>query len=268
MRYALPLPPELPAGAYRLALQLAGGPESGGQAPVVVGDIAVRGGSHPEPAPSHPLAVRFGSAIELTGFDLEGVKGAATSSMPPVVNAGETLHYTLYWRALGPMTENYHGFLHLVDGQGRPLVQRDTLAGGVFAPPRLWNAYYSYPDEYRLQIPPTAESGLYWPLVGLYEYATQERLPVSDTQSGTTGDHFRLAPVKVLGRQDARPQQTAQAHFGDLADLLGYDLTLPAGGLRAGSRFGLTLYYRSLAPTVNDYTRFAHVYSAESGMAA
>jgi hypothetical protein len=43
---------------------------------------------------------------------------------------------------------------------------------------------------------------------------------------------------------------------------------MPETGLRSGTTFNLTLYYRSLAPTSQDLTQFIHVYDSERGMAA
>jgi 6-pyruvoyl-tetrahydropterin synthase related domain len=271
--YALPLPPGTPAGVYRLTLQLNDLSKGAGlsgewQAARVVGDVVLKRRSPPGLKPHIPLNGQFGPAIQLVGFDIKGAREATPPSAPPVVNAGDMVQYTLYWRALGPVQDNYHGFLHMVDNLGHPLVQQDTLLGGVFAAPRLWDVYHLYPDPYRLRIPVSAESGLYWPWAGLYEFKTQDRLAVTDTLTGNGGDHYQLPPVKVLGRQDARPQRKLPAHFDGLADLLGYDLALPPGGLHPGSQFGLTLYYRSSAPTANDYTRFVHFYDPELGMAA
>ena len=58
------------------------------------------------------------------------------------------------------------------------------------------------------------------------------------------------------------------AQLGDLATLVGYNLGLPAAGLRAGSQISVTLYYRANAVTDLDLTRFAQLYSPELGMAA
>ena len=265
--YGLPLPPGTPAGVYRLALQLRAA-DGAWQPPAVLGDVTLRRGSSPEPPPQAPLKAQFGPSIRLVGFDAAGARSAATASAPAKVRVTDVLNYTLFWRALGPVDVNYHGFVHLVDHLGRPLVQHDALLGGTFATPRLWDAYHMYSDSYRLRIPESAVSGLYWPRVGLYEYKTQNRLPVTDTATGTASDYYELPPVKVLGRQEARPQNRAEARFGTVVSLLGYDLSLPPEGARPGSQLTLTLYYRSEIPTGNNYTRFAHLFSPELGMAS
>ncbi len=271
--YPLPLAPGTPAGRYRLALQL--GRAGEGDLPMgewqperVLGEVLLPRAAPAQANPATPLMVSFGPLIRLVGADLQGARPALTPQAPAIVHAGDMLQYRLYWRTLGPLEQNYHGFVHVVDNQGLPLVQQDALLGGVFAAPRLWDAYHLYPDTYRLRIPASAESGLYWPWVGIYAPATESRLAVGEGEAKGSGDHFSLPPVKVLGRQDGHPEHPAQARFEGLADLLGYDLTLPPDGLHPGSRLGLTLYYRSSAATANDYTRFAHFYNPELGMAA
>jgi hypothetical protein len=58
-----------------------------------------------------------------------------------------------------------------------------------------------------------------------------------------------------------------EARFGNLASLLGYDLSLPPEGAQPGTRLVLTLYYRGVVPDSNNYTRFVHLYDAQLGMA-
>jgi hypothetical protein len=94
-------------------------------------------------------------------------------------------------------------------------------------------------------------------------------LPVQDSNGQALDDSVRLPPVKVLGANPpGKPSTPVSAHLGDVAVLQGYDVTLPKSGLRPGSQFTLTLYYRSEVPTGSGYTQFAHLYSPELGMAA
>jgi hypothetical protein len=151
---------------------------------------------------------------------------------------------------------------------GRPLLQQDQVPGTVFAGPRLWDSSRLHPDRYQLRIPTTARSGLYWPLVGLYSFKTLQRLPIQDAATGQSLADLRLPPIKIIGRQDFRPQHLTDARLGDAAALIGYDLALPVEGLHAGESLPVTLYYRSLALTSTSYTRFLHFYNVELGMAA
>jgi hypothetical protein len=185
-----------------------------------------------------------------------------------VARPGEALDYTLYWQALRPLSKNYHSFVHLLDASGQPLVQSDQLAGTMLAPPKIWDTYHLQPDRFRLRIPRNTAGGLYWPSVGLYDFETLVRLPISETLSNTSLADYRLAPMKVIGSQRTNPQHKADAHFAQFASLAGYDLALPPGGLHAGDQVTVTLYFRSQSSTEGDYTRFLHLQSPELGMAA
>jgi hypothetical protein len=176
----------------------------------------------------------------------------------------------LYWKAIGPVDKDYHGFVHLVDQDGVPLVQHDQLAGGFTRPSGLWSSSRWHTDAYLLDIPSDAKSGLYWPTVGLYDFRSLDLLPVREEgAAATSSDVFRLPPLKILGATpQVIPEHRLDARLGDVATLLGYDLDLPEADLKAGSQFTVTLYYQSLAPTSQDLTQFIQLYSRSLGMAA
>ena len=133
----------------------------------------------------------------------------------------------------------------------------------------LWDIFTVQPDRYQVRIPKTTRNGLYTPVLGLYDFKTLERIEAFDDAGQPLGDAYKLPPVKVLGKNPtATPQYPVNAKLGDSAILLGYDLSVPETGLRADTPFNLTLYYRSLAPTSQDFTQFVHLYDFERGMAA
>jgi hypothetical protein len=268
--YQLSVPPGLPAGAYQLAVRLEQGTDVAPEEPVVVGDIALAAPAPTDRQPTNLASAVYGDSILLAGYDGPVTRRLSTLGKTDlaVVRAGDTLEYELYWQALKPVSENYHGFIHLVDASGQPLVQSDHIAGTMLNPPKLWDAYHLQPDRYRLTIPESAAGGLYWPSVGLYDFGNLARLSISDTLSNAAVADYRLSALKVIGRQPARPQNQADAHFGKFASLIGYDLALPPGELHANDQVTVTLYFRSQAPTDGDYTRFLHLQSPESGMAA
>lgn len=270
--YRLGLPPGLAAGSYRLEVQIAEGEELTGWLPV--GLVTVEAAAPAQPQPAHVLAARFGSELELAGFDMTHKTAAGASDpsgvlRPLTVQPGDNLAYTLYWRPLQSLQTNYHSFIHLLDHQGEALVKQDQLAGSVFRPPMLWDTVSVQPDYHLLRIPKDAASGLYWPTVGLYEFQDVTLLPVEDAAGQPLGDTMRLPPIKILGQNPSvRPQNQVDAQLGDLATLLGYDLDLPEAGLQPHGQFTLTLYYRVNAVTDQDLTQFIHLYSPDLGMAA
>ena len=268
-RLPLPSPSQEPPFSYQLAVQVVEGDEATAWTPV--GTVNVTTPPPAQPQPAHALAARFGGLVDLVGVDLkqDGRVVEAWAPRPPVVRPGDSLEYTLYWRARQALQRDYHGLVHLVDRVGRPIAKQDQLAGSLFRPPMLWDTFSLQPDRYPLRIPEDTPSGLYWPMVGLYEFKGVDLLPVADANGQAVGDTYRLPPVKVVGSGPAvRPQHEVSAQLGDLATLVGYDLAVPETGLRAGSQISLTLYYRANKTTDLDLTRFAQLYSPELGMAA
>jgi len=278
---------EAPAGDARLpgsALAEAGAVQLPGSPP------PARGYSEPPPADAGPATAaplaKFGEGILLAAYDLgaapssdgHGARaGRAADEEAPhdeavreltVVAPGAWLDYTLHWRALGPLTQNYHGFVHLVDGDGQMLCGHDQLPGDGLRPPVLWDPFSDQPDHYDLQIPRDAPSGLYWPHVGLYQAGDLALLPASAPQGQALGDSYVLPPIKVVGRPASGPSRAVDARLGDVAILQGFDLAAPAAGVRPGDDITLTLYYQAQALTATDYTRFVHLYSQQLGMAA
>jgi hypothetical protein len=268
-RLPLPSPSQKPPFSYQLVVQVVEGDEATAWTPVGAVNITTPPSAQPQPA--HSLAARFGGLVDLVGVDLKqgGRAVEAWAPRPPVVRPGDSLEYTLYWQALQQLQRDYHGLVHLVDRAGRPIAKQDQLVGSRFRPPTLWDFYSLQPDRYPLRIPEDTPSGLYWPMVGLYEFKGVDLLPVADANGQVVGDTYRLPPVKVVGSGlAARPQHEVAAQLGDLATLVGYDLALPNTGLRAGSQVSLTLHYQANATIAQDLTRFVQLYSPTLGMAA
>jgi hypothetical protein len=268
---AAPVPAGLPAGDYQLAVALVAADATETEPPTVIGGFTLPA-SPVDPVPTTTTTARFTDAIHLTGYDYAGTITDGDSSLPRVA-AGDYLWVTLHWATAQALAENYHAFVHLVDGSGRPIAQEDHIPGPLFAPPAGWTPGRSYTDAYLLRIPADVPGGVYWPAVGMYTYIDQERLPAyadaAGQQANASTDAVRLAPIKVV--EEARrpsPQQPLQVRVGDAFEVLGYDLATPDLGVRPGATLTLTLYYRSLAPATADLTRFVHLYAPASGMIA
>ncbi len=256
------LPGKFRAGEYRLAVAA-----DAGDPATEVGVIVLSEPTAPADAPQHETNAHFGDTFQLLGYDLTGAEtiesGGAAGA---VARPGDTVYYTLHWRAEKTPLENVHTFVHLVDSLSRPLAQEDHLPGPNFQPPRLWDPYSLQPDLFRLSIPADARGGLYWPSVGMYDHEVR-RLPVQKDGEEATSDHLLLEPIKVLGRAQ-RPAVRMSARFGELVDLVGYDLEMSLAGLAPGEALAVTLHLRAREMTTGNYTRFLHLYNPESGMAA
>jgi hypothetical protein len=268
--YQLPLPPGLPAGQYWVALSLGESRNELIQKPLIVGQVQI---PKPVPAQTSPrqLAhVQVSNQARLVGFDLS-VRGrplVSTHRRPAVVRADAYLQVQLYWQALRPLAKNYHGFVHLVDLHGQPWVQEDQLPGPFFHPPLLWNPYRHVTDAYLLRLPEEMPSGLYWPAIGMYDFATLTRLPLYIDETSDVGYDYRLPPIKVLNPPSKQPDHRLGVEVHGLGELLGYDLSLSAPQVRVGEPFRVILYYRATQSTTTNYTRFLHFHDAARGMAA
>ncbi len=280
--YVLPLPAGLGAGNYTLQLgfERLNIPEQQSvpakQPLVTVGKIALDKVPLAQQAPTHPLGAQWEHAILLDGFDLQvdgqalsgtGVNDTMVQGAYLVVKPGSRLTYTFYWRAERTPLENYHGFVHLLDAQQQALVQRDQLPGPMFSPPRLWHRFAAQTDSYALTIPRTATSGLYTPHVGLYQFDNGERLDTFTADGTPLGNSVALPPVKIVAEATPTPDHTLAIKVGDFAELIGYDLTVPAT-LTPGTPFTATLYYRATGTTAIAYTQFVHLHDSTLGMAA
>ncbi len=275
----LPLPATMAPGHYQLALQLLARQPDGTDQPVTemqpVARYELTASPPPAPTPQQTTDLRFGNNIRLVGYNLHAAGQSLAVDMPatpvvpapPVVRAGQYLRTTLFWQADGRIDQNYHAFVHLTDHRGQPLAQEDHLPGPLFHAPQLWNSYRAHTDSYLLRIPADAPSGLYWPGVGVYDFATLERLPLP----GSDADRHLLPPLKVWGEVVGKPALRSGARFGDMATLLGYTVGQTDGATLSaeqGDSFTLALYWKSEQRTATDYTRFIQVYHPDLGMAA
>jgi hypothetical protein len=282
----LPFPADAAAGRYSVAVGLGRSEEELAAAMHIVGQVTLTEPTASNPAPQQRQYAQIGENISLVGFDLfaDGAPAQTTPNTVAQVDeapsnhvranplativSGQTAHLILYWQANGPITENDHGFVHLVDWQGAPLAQEDHLPGPFFSPPALWQPGRLQRDSYLLRIPHNAPSGLVWPQAGLYDFGSMERLPVVVDQSSEVGDHVRLPPIKLIQRSQPAPQHSSDVRVGEWAHLIGFDLQPSAMVLQPGDTLTVTLHFRSDTHSPVDYTRFVHLYDPALGMAA
>jgi hypothetical protein len=189
-RYGLTVPHDTPAGEYTLTLAVE---DRGGRRPV--GDpvslmrLRVEAVDRRMIVPSiqHPLVANLGDQVEFLGYDLERTVAAP----------GETLHLTLYWRALATMETSYTVFTHLLDGANQIRAQQDNLPLGGSYPTIMWLPGEVVTDEYALVVDADAPPGEHVIEIGLYVAETGQRLPVLDEAGQIIGDRILLSQVQV-----------------------------------------------------------------------
>ncbi len=190
--YDFTLPSNVLSGSYRLAAQVVDMVTGEPLGETELGELTVeaRPRSFEIPPIQHPLSVRLGGQVEFLGYGLKADH----------VTAGDTLHLTLYWRALAGMETSYKVFTHLLGGDGRMWGQKDDFPGQGTLPTTGWAEGEVIVDEYEIAIDPTAPAGDYQLEIGMYDPASGARLPILDEKGEIQGDRILLKKIAV-GKQ-------------------------------------------------------------------
>jgi len=109
-----------------------------------------------------PMSADLGDRIRFLGYTLD---------------PGPPLTITLFWQALGPLTETYHIFFHVTDTEGNLIaaLDNDPLDGALQTPD--WPEYVTIPHTIELTNPLPA--GTYRLSTGMYSYPDLTRLPIT-----------------------------------------------------------------------------------------
>jgi hypothetical protein len=136
------------------------------------------------PAMDQRVGARFGSVIELAGYDLKQDR--------------TTIILTLHWQALTTPDRHYMFFVHLADPEtGRPVRQVDEMPKGFTYPTGLWAPGEVVSDEVELPVEGAPE-GRYDLVVGWYDSDTRIRLDAVDNEGRPLPDDRLLLPDSIL----------------------------------------------------------------------
>jgi hypothetical protein len=184
----LPLPADIPQGAYELSVGVLEEEELLGE--VALGQVEVRGRARRFTIPEigHPMEARLGEGTRFLGYDL----------ISSEVRAGGTLQLTLYWQALEEMEASYTVFTHILDAEERIWGQKDSIPGGGEAPTTSWVAGEILTDQYEIMVDPEASPGEYVIEIGMYDASTGQRLPLLGDDQALEEDRLLLAAVQVV----------------------------------------------------------------------
>jgi len=197
----------------------------------------------------------FGDSVRLLGYEVDKTE----------VAPGDTVHVTVYWKALAPMQENYSVFVHVVGGDELILGQRDMYPGQGTYPTSLWSPGEIVADTYAVPISPTAMTpGEALFAVGLYNLQTGERLPVVDGMGQPLGDHLRFGRLVLPPRMVEGIPNPVYFNLDNQVALIGYDLDRTSAA--PGEAFELTLYWKALRDLDTNYSVFTHVLGAQQSI--
>ncbi len=224
----------------------------------------------------YALRADFGDQVRLLAYDLPTYQSthlpiSQTTNLPiyqpaslPTIQSktGASLPVVLYWRALAPLTTDYHVFVHLDAPDGQTYASADERHPADI-PTSHWPPSLYLRNPLSIALPPDLPPIRYTLTAGLYDPQTDARLPVTGCDgcppSEINGDALPLAyvwllPARPLDEEDI--PNRLDYRLGDRITLLGYELT-------ATQPATLTLYWRAEAQVENDYTVFIHAMGAD-----
>ncbi len=109
---------------------------------------------------------------------------------------GGYVELTLIWQALEPTSVDYHTFTHLYDEEAmRGQLDGQPVCGGF--PTSRWQPGQIVVDPYRIPIWEDAPPGQVPLLVGLYDFATMQRVPVLAPDGSPAGDSVHLIDIEI-----------------------------------------------------------------------
>ncbi len=197
----------------------------------------------------------------------EGITLVAAAVDRAVLEPGDSVGVSLFWRAARPISDDQVIFVHALD------VHSDTVAGldvipalGVY-PTYLWKPGELVATHHVLKLPAKADPGTYRVEVGLYNILNQERLDVTDLAEQSVDSRVVVGAFELDVDHTTMPQpgHTQTADFGSAIRLLGWDAPASAG---PGKDVAVTLYWQATAPVSRDYTIFAHLLDANGKIVA
>jgi hypothetical protein len=129
-----------------------------------------------------PIGARWGDALHLRGVTIAGGPGR--------------IAVTPSWDVRPAPAADYRVFLHLLDAAGRRVAQVDVApGGGDFPPTSAWQPGRQIAVPLPLPLPPNLPKGDYRLVMGLYNIANGERLPLTE---GAAVDSALDGPNAVL----------------------------------------------------------------------
>jgi hypothetical protein len=133
-----------------------------------------------------PQDVLIGDFAYLLGFKIDD-----THATP-----GGYVELTLLWQSLKPTQVDYHVFTHLHDGERmRGQLDGQPVCGSL--PTSDWQPGQIVIDPYRIPIMADAPTGTVPLVIGMYDFATMQRLPVSAPDGTPAGDTVPLIDLEI-----------------------------------------------------------------------
>ncbi len=137
---------------------------------------------------SPALPARFAEPVMLEHYELVGAHLARD----------QAVLLFLYWRALGPIRDDYTAFVHLLDQNGTVVAGYDKEPRRGAAPTSTWTLQERVVDAVQLFLPAGIPTGRYQLEVGLYNAASGQRIGIVDSTGVLIGDRILVDPLSIV----------------------------------------------------------------------
>jgi 4-amino-4-deoxy-L-arabinose transferase-like glycosyltransferase len=206
-------------------------------------------------AVQEPRAVDFAPGIRFLGFSV----GSGT------FRPGDTLEFSLFWKALQDVQGDYNFVLMLKDGGGQTWAEVSGPLASSAYPTNHWGRGQLARGIHPLTIPAGVPPGRYNLVIGLRNAEDGAPVPIQRWLLNW-GDEYLLGMVHVEGREHqtnppASITYPTRARLGAGIELLGYELD--RAQVEAGGSLRLTLYWQALQDGEGSYSVFNHLIDNE-----
>jgi hypothetical protein len=140
--------------------------------------------SHAKRYPN-PVNVNFGNKLALVGYTLE----------PRAAQPGDTIHLTLYWRALTPMENDYKVFAHILGVENQIWGGSDSLLIDDGRRTSAWEPGHVVKETREMEVGLTTPPDFYDIEIGLYKPG--DRLKVLGENGQKKGNRLLLIKIRV-----------------------------------------------------------------------
>ncbi len=192
----------------------------------------------------HSTAAKFGEELELLGYDIDR----------SVIQAGEGVHLTLFWRSLKEMNQPYAVLLQLADEGGGIASKKIFPIATDSYPTTRWQAGEVVRSQHYLPVPAEASAVRHW-----------LQLAVVDQEGMSLAAAIDLSDLEIESpeRRMTLPaiENQREINLGDEATFLGYDLG--TASVRPGDTLRLTLYWQARQEIAGWYKVFTHLLDDE-----
>lgn len=140
------------------------------------------------------VQANFGPTITLEGFSLNQKQ----------YSPGDIVNLELIWEKITANDLDAKVFVHLYNDAGEIVAQHDGYPANGTRPPYNWHIGEQIPDPHTIHLPPDLAPGEYQLAVGLYNPATNERIPIDNpTPFIQSQNSLQIASIRLAG--DSRP---------------------------------------------------------------